>query len=436
MTPSTAKAPFESWDEAVGLVHRWLEQSERLDELMDRVSALAVGVERARVQHLVYGVFRHHLRLKSRISAKVNRAPRFRVQAILYVASYELIEALESGGADEGLVAKVVHHAVERAKKLVAFPEVRLLNAVLRKIAAELASEKAPAALSPSAVLADYFSHPEWLVRRWQAQFGAVSTRFLLEWNLKPAPVYVRWRSKTEQPPAWLLPTKWENFYTPEPRRWSEVEDFVSGGQLYVQDPSTRLAVDLLAPQKGETVLDLCAAPGGKSLMAADRMEEGTLVAVDLPGQRQDRLQQNLGRVAGVTSHIVLSDVAGALPKALQDKHLPPQYAAVLLDSPCSNTGVMRHRIDVKERLQESDIPKHARQQGELLLAAARLVAPGGRLVYSTCSIDPDENEGVISDFLKKRGAEYSLEEKAVSYPWESGHDGAAVFRLRRSSKL
>jgi len=424
-------AHFDPWDEAVGLIHRWLEHAERLDELMERVSSLAVGVERSRVQHLVYGVFRHHIRLQSRFSEMVGRPPRFRVQAILYVAGFELIEAMSDEERD-AQIAKVVHHAVEKGKQSVARPEAGLLNAVLRRLARELDTEAVPPALCPARILGSYFSHPEWLVSRWLIHFGAQSTRALLEWNQTPAPVYVRWRRMEHPVPEWLKPTAWKDFYVPESGRWREIEALVASGHLYVQDPSTRLAVDLLDVKPGEAVLDLCAAPGGKSVMLADRMGEGQLVAVDLPGQRQERLRQNLGRVCGVESFVLQSDVARSLGRSLAEEHLPLEFGAVLLDAPCSNTGVMRHRVDVKERLVESDIRKHARQQLGLLMAGALRVAPKGRLVYSTCSIDAEENESVVKAFLEEQRGAFELEKQILSYPWESGHDGAGVFRLRR----
>ena len=92
----------------------------------------------------------------------------------------------------------------------------------------------------------------------------------------------------------------------------------------------------------------------------------------------------------------------------------------------------MRHRIDVKWRLQSGDFQRHALQQRVLLEAAAHLVAPGGRLVYSTCSIDPEENEQVVAAFLKKSGGDFALEEQRLFLPWIDGHDGGGAFRLRR----
>ena len=125
-------------------------------------------------------------------------------------------------------------------------------------------------------------------------------------------------------------------------------------------------------------------------------------------------------------------DVLEGLSAELKVHGLPRLFTAVMLDAPCSNTGVMRHRVDVKWRLQEGDFQKHPRQQLALLAAAARLVAPAGRLVYSTCSIDTEENEHVVREFLADRHGQWTLEKSVTSRPWESGHDGAGAFLLRR----
>jgi 16S rRNA (cytosine967-C5)-methyltransferase len=205
-----------------------------------------------------------------------------------------------------------------------------------------------------------------------------------------------------------------------------------------MQDPSTRLSVELLDLQAGQTVLDLCAAPGGKSLLMADLMPEGDasgkIVALDLPGERIERLKENLSKIEAHDVALVQADLLEGVNQIFRDHQLPTQYDAVLLDAPCTNTGVMRHRVDVKWRLQERDFRKHAQQQLALLHAATRLVAPGGRFVYSTCSIDADENARVIKEFFDSRaGGPCELEKEVQSFPWETGHDGAGAFLMRRN---
>ena len=433
MNPENTTNERAPWPEAVGLVERWLGHDERADELLERADRRLGGVERARVQHLVFGVIRHHVRVAKILERHMKHAPRDRVLAVLHVAGFELIEAL-SGPDAAGTVPKVVHHGVEQSKRLVARAEQKLVNAVLRRLSEDLTTQAAPGPLAAAHVLGEYFSHPEWLVKRWLALYGAKPTRSLLEWNQTPATVLVRARRPFAGPvPAGLAPTKWEGFYEVEGGRWREVSPLVEQGILYVQDPSTRVPVDLLAPAAGESVLDLCAAPGGKSIACADRMGTGLIIAVDLPGPRQERLAQNLERIKGVKARRVEADIIHNLAIRLGAAAAPASYDAVLLDAPCSNTGVMRHRVDVKDRLEESDLEQHARQQVRMLGAASGFVKPGGRLVYSTCSIDTDENEVVVKTFLEKASG-WELVSQKLSKPWSDGHDGGAAFLLRRKA--
>ena len=428
IAPAGASA---AWPAAIGLLARWLDRRERVDELIESLPLGLVGAERAHCQHLVFGVIRHFGRLDGAVGSLVAHPPRFPTRAVLLMAGFELIEAAGSP-AEDGLVAKIVHHAVEQAKRVVSPAEARLVNAVVRKLAGLMAAPPPPK-LASAEVLAEYFSHPDWLVRRWLVDFGADATRRLLEWNQCPAKVYARWRG-AEAPPDFLQPTSWPGFFEVTSGHWPQVEPLLKRGQLYLQDPGTRLAVELLAPQPGETALDVCAAPGGKSLLIADTMKTGTLVALDQPGLRITRLKENLARIQGVTVALVQADLLAHPEEVLREHKLPETYSAVLIDVPCSNTGVMRHRVDVKWRLDPRDIDKHARQQLTLLHAAARLVAPGGRLVYSTCSIDPEENDRVVRAFFDSRaGGPFKLTGSAASLPWVTGHDGAAAFLLTKS---
>lgn len=430
--PFKPSDPVDAWALAVELLVRWLENNERVDALLDSLPRSLGRTERGRCQHLLFGAVRNLGRIEAIFAPMLARPPRTAVKAVLLIAGYELIE----GGGD-GHTARVVHHAVEQTKTLASLPESKMVNAVVRKIAAAIETQAEPAKLAGAVEIAAYYSHPEWLVRRWLAQFGAAGARSLLEWNQKPAPVYARWRAeggRAGEDAALFAETPWKGFYEVKPGAWARVETLVNDGTLFLQDPATRHAIELLAPKAGETVLDACAAPGGKSLAIADAMGgSGRVVALDLPGPRIERLNQNLSR-AKIDVALVQGDVMQVEREGVFEAcNLPKAYDAVLLDVPCSNTGVMRHRVDVKWRLQVSDFAKHARQQGDMLSAAARLVAPGGRLVYSTCSLDAEENDAVIKLFLEKTRGRFTLEGQRISQPWVDGHDGAAAFLLRKA---
>jgi 16S rRNA (cytosine967-C5)-methyltransferase len=429
--PFKAGLSVDAWALAVELLVRWLENNERVDALLDSLPRSLGRAERGRCQHLLFGAVRNLGRIEAIFAPMLARPPRTAVKAVLLIAGYELIE-----GGNDGHTARVVHHAVEQTKTLASLPESKMVNAVVRKIATAIEAQAEPAKNAGAIEIAEYYSHPEWLVRRWLAQFGAAGARDLLEWNQKPAPVYARWRAEggpAGEDAALFVATPWKGFYEVKSGAWARVETLVNDGTLFLQDPATRHAIELLAPKAGETVLDACAAPGGKSLAIADAMGSGRVVALDLPSPRIERLKQNLSRskidVALVQADLLQVERLGIL----EECNLPKAYDAVLLDVPCSNTGVMRHRVDVKWRLQVSDFAKHARQQGDMLSAAARLVAPGGRLVYSTCSLDAEENDQVIKLFLEKTRGRFTLEGQRISQPWVDGHDGAAAFLLRKA---
>jgi 16S rRNA (cytosine967-C5)-methyltransferase len=452
------------WTAAAGLLARWLGHRERIDRLMEQLPSSLGGADRARCQHLVYGVVRHAGRIEAALDRIVAHPPRFGTRAMLFLAGFELIE----DGADVGRAARIVHHAVGQAKIRASAAEGRLVNAVARKLAEALPLQDMPPVGAPAAALTEYYSHPLWLVKRWLGQHGDAATHALLEWNQRPAPIYARAReqvydinqynAKSKELAPLFVSTVWPHFYEVAPGRWAELEPLLKKGRFYVQDPSARLPVELLAPVLGEWVLDACAAPGGKSLLIADILaqfavngekpatvagmsspltsygESGRegVVALDLPGERMERLKENLA-LTHVPVALVPADLRSDPALMLRGQGLPDTYPAVLVDAPCTNTGVMRHRVDVKWRLQAADFNRHARQQLVLLEAAARLVAPGGRLVYSTCSIDPEENEEVVAAFLARTDGRFTLAAQILSKPWETGHDGGGAFLLRRA---
>ncbi|MCX6913069.1 MAG: RsmB/NOP family class I SAM-dependent RNA methyltransferase, partial [Verrucomicrobia bacterium] len=193
-------------------------------------------------------------------------------------------------------------------------------------------------------------------------------------------------------------------------------------GLFYVQDSSTLLAVRELDPQPGEHVLDLCAAPGGKLTYIAQLMRnEGHLLAHDTASERLKLIEQNCARL-GVTY------VQTLLPSTL---HAPRStlFDRVLIDAPCSNTGVMRRRVDLRWRIRLEEVGRlQATQQG-LLRQAAALLKPGGTLVYSTCSLEPEENGLVVNEFLSEHTA-FKLERTRELLPFVEGVDGTYVARM------
>jgi 16S rRNA (cytosine967-C5)-methyltransferase len=194
---------------------------------------------------------------------------------------------------------------------------------------------------------------------------------------------------------------------------------------FYVQDPSTLLAIRELNPRPGETSLDFCAAPGGKTTFIAQLLRnEGRIVARDVADDRLKLVQENCTRL-GVTCVDTRN--------ATQFPPLSSQFDRVLVDAPCSNTGVMRRRVDLRWRIRPEEIERLRKAQLDLLKQAAAQVKPGGTLVYSTCSLEPEENQELVKEFLAGH-AGYTLEYERALLPFADGVDGAFVARLKRSS--
>ena len=207
-------------------------------------------------------------------------------------------------------------------------------------------------------------------------------------------------------------------------------------GAFYIQDPGTLLAVEWLDPQPGERILDLCAAPGGKMSYIAQRMRnEGVLVALDNHPNRLRLLRQNVRRLGITCARIELGDdapAAAATPVALRrDSEL---FDRVLVDAPCSNTGVMRRRVELRWRVRQSELRRLQTAQVRLLRQALTRLQTGGILVYSTCSLEPEENTEVIRAVLES-APEFELERERLLTPTQNGVDGAYVAVLRRRER-
>ncbi len=300
-----------------------------------------------------------------------------------------------------------IYETVECARK----PVQGLINAVLRKAAhfrARMLREL------PDIELAIQYSHPHWLWKRWKKLYGVENTVALMDWNNQPAETFYR-----------------PNLLNPPPEGAEEpenVRDAMATGHYYITDPSTSHAPELLAPKPGELVLDACAAPGGKAIHLAGLMKnEGRLVCMDSNEKRLPRLNENLERCGVTIAEVAQHDWTAPAPAELHDS-----FDAVLLDVPCSNTGVLRRRVDARWRLQKIDIANLVEIQNAILREAALCVKPGGRLVYSTCSIDPEENIDLVSSFVEKN-PEFTLGESQQILPFKDQTDGAFAALLHRS---
>jgi len=418
---------FDPWRWAAERLRRFLLNQPRLSHLLEGLPAEADRTARRRALRLLVGTVRHLGLIEHCLSELVPKRPRAGLRAGLLIAGYELMETPQRA-------APIVSHAVDRIGRAYSAPERRLANAVLRRLPERIAAARRLSESSGPDALAVRFSHPRWLVERWLAAFGREATLEMLEAD-QEEPVFFAWKEEGELPGELASGLKESEeapgFWRAEGESWPRALEAAEAGLLYIQNPSAAEAADWLGEAVGQgrvALLDLCAAPGGKTLRLrrrlSDRLER--LVAVDLPGPRLERMAANFERRRGFPVKIVAGDVRELDPGRIG------RFDGVLLDAPCSNTGVLRRKPDVKWRLAEADIPKLADLQGELLRAAAALVRPGGRLLYSVCSVEPEENEGVIEAFAEARHDAFALVERRLQLPDLAGRDGAGLTLFRR----
>jgi 16S rRNA (cytosine967-C5)-methyltransferase len=305
-----------------------------------------------------------------------------------------------------------VSESVELAKRYGHKGTAGLVNAVLRRLAAETPQRREAAAPSEepqsAEAIAERYSHPVWLVRRWLAQLGADETIALCQADNTPWPLCLRantllvsreaLRERLAAEGATAEPARYAADCViarqlPPGKRLHELPSYREG-LFQVQDESAALVAQLVAPQPGEFVVDLCSAPGGKTTaLAALMANRGGVLACDLHENRLQLVRANCERL-----HVAIADyrVVDARDLALGDP-----ADRVLLDAPCSGLGVLGRKSDVRWNKREEDIARMAALQAELIHHAATLVRPGGTLVYSTCTLEPDENERVVEEFLE-----------------------------------
>ena len=341
---------------------------------------------------------------------------------LLRIGAYQLtrLERVPAYGA--------VQATVEVAKRASGNRGAGLVNAVLRRVASGDGTVQPKRPAANAAELADAFSHPRWLVERWEEHFGFARTRALLDHNNRRPRLCirnVRWSAEmlrdrlNERGISWSRAAFGDGFVVSAER----VENLPGyhEGAFIVQDAAQARLLEHAAIPDGALVWDACASPGGKAAILSRR---GPVVASDLNAERIGRLRETLNRVAS-HAHVVRADASRPpLAKGRVD--------VTLIDAPCSATGTLQRHPDGRWRLTEDRIKSSSRRQEELLVGASRAVHPGALLVYMTCSLEPEENADLIESFLTTH-ADFARDgEDLFLFPPDAGTDGGFVARLRR----
>lgn len=424
-------------DIAARVLLRRLQGSAFVEDLLDDAFATTKmrPDDRRLAQEMVYGCVRWQGTLDWLVARKTEDRPQIpQVQVFLRLGLYQLF-----------FLDRIPPHAacfetVEIAKRLGFLNQANFINAILRRSEADRAEIQTQLAELKATQPALGYSHPEWLVDKWTARWGTDETRRLLEWNNTAPLTHVRVNTLKTTPEAllerWRLKEHVEYDFVTCP--WADAGQVFAlkthpsiatmgsfrDGWFYVQDPSTLLAVQTLDAWAGESILDLCAAPGGKTAYIAQKMEnDGELLACDTSPDRLRLVTENCTRL-GVTC--VKTMALGDHPAAAL---IQRKFDKVLVDAPCSNTGVLRRRLDLRWRVRPEELDRLRETQSDLLRLAAAHLKPGGTLVYSTCSLEPEENADVVQEFLAAH-PRFKLESERDLLPFRDGVDGAYVAKL------
>jgi len=420
-----------------------LRRGELLDASFDRQTTRLDPRDRRFTRELTYGMLRRRAWLDGLLDTRV-RGGLGRldpdVHDLLRLGAYQLLY-MRSVPAYAAIA-----QTVELAKRRHGVGPSRLANAVLRRLDREGEDVKVATPADPIDALSLAESHPRWLVARWVARWGEEETRRLLRANNVEAPLVARpIHAVREQVEAMLeaagitvadAPLVSDSILLASPvSALTELGAFRQG-LFHLQDPASTLVTKYAAIPEGAEVADVCAAPGGKSTELSRRA--GAVFSSDLSFARLRRVVENARRMELQT---ILPYVADARRPALR------YVDAVLIDAPCTGTGTFRRHPDARWRLKASDLAVMAALQREMLRAASTVVVPGGLLVYSTCSLETEENDAQVERFLSDH-PDWKLEPPAEGavppsaldagrlrvLPQRHGTDGAFAARLRRAS--
>jgi 16S rRNA (cytosine967-C5)-methyltransferase len=431
---------------AVTVLNQFDSTGNYVGPILDKL--LAQAEEKQRATDIVFGCVRN-LKTIDMVVTKLADCPIERIPAkvlnVIRVGAYELIYLPATAEY------AIVNEAVENAKAVVGKKQTAFVNAVLRQIARHIQNRQIPLSRantqrtlpqtsstgcefdtdilpnpkdSPADFLSAAFSLPKWLISNWLDEYGAELTRQIcFASNRKPS-IYIR--PNTLKTTATKLAEKLrqagidleivcdeEMIEVKSPRAVTELPGFAEG-LFSIQDITAAQPLRLLQPKPQWTILDLCAAPGTKTTQLAElAADKAKIIATDIDGERLKKVKESITRL-GIKSVTVIE-----YEKLFENSKfsiLNSQFDAVLLDVPCSNTGVLAKRIEARYRIKPKAIKELTKIQGGLLKTAASMIKPEGKICYSTCSIQRCENSDIVNAFMKQH-PEFSLEKENLLLP-------------------
>jgi 16S rRNA (cytosine967-C5)-methyltransferase len=456
----TSRRPTTARAVAVAVLNQFEPKSNYAGPILNKL--LHKTKERQRATDLVFGTIRNRSAIDM-VIAKFADCPVERIPAkllnIIRVASFELVYSSQTSEH------AIVNEGVESAKAVAGKKQTGFVNAVLRQIARHITNRQIPLPeadakrtlpqslaagcefdtdilpdpkISPAQYFSTTFSLPKWLVTDWLGEFDAELTRQICFASNRRPSIYIRpntLKTTTQQLAEKFRQADIDLEIVPDesmikiksPRAVTQLPGFEEG-LFTVQDITASQVVSILQPQAGWAILDLCAAPGTKTTQVAELIEDSAkIIATDIDSDRLKKVKENTDRLG-------INSVKIAAYERLQkvSTEIGP-FDCVLLDVPCSNTGVLAKRIEARYRIKPKAIKELTKIQTELLKTAAEMLKPQGRIAYSTCSIQKQENSQLVKDFLLDN-KNFKLESQKLTLPSTESHDhdGGYVAIIKR----
>jgi 16S rRNA (cytosine967-C5)-methyltransferase len=392
-----------------------VEEGVFVDMLLDKARESFDARDSAFLLTLVYGTLRNRSRLDwalNQFSAQPVEKTDVWTRNILRFGAYQMLFL------DRVPASAAVNTSTELAK--IYGKKQSYVNGLLRNLNRRRHSIIEPGFNDLARRLATVYSHPEWVVRRWLNRFGVEQTETLLGWNNRDAPLVIRTNAlKTtrdmlkarltdqgvDSVATGFSETGLEIISSPAIRTLAAYQQ----GLFIVQDQAAQLVSLMLSPKPEETVLDACAAPGGKATHLAEIMRNrGTIVALEQDATRMNRIDENSRRLGCTIVVPTMGDAA---------QYQQGRYDKILIDAPCSGLGVLRRHPDGRWNKSERTIRDRSAVQRRILENCAQLLNLGGVLVYATCTTEPEENEDVISSFLSQAGKAFIIDDPRPYLP-------------------
>lgn len=433
-------------DAALDVILRVFDRGVHLDESLDKTLRRKAPSDRGRrfMTQLVYGTVRHR-RLCDHVLQKICTQPLDKLPtAILAVLRMGVFQSVFCNQVNK---PSMVNTSVDLARRRGHAGTARLTNAILRRVPESIDAIEFPE--DPAAYIGVRYSLPDWLVKDWLDEFGRETTEELAAASALEAATTFRANTLKESAEVLQARLKKAGIETTKATTIPEELTVIGGGAFYrtkaflegrftLQDPASMLASHLVEPKAGERILDMCAAPGGKTTHLAQlSADEGMIVAADHQRRRLYRLEENVARLEVRSARAVVMD--GGVPC------FGPVFDRVLVDAPCSGLGTLRRHPDLKWHTNPAAVKRLAAQQRALLRSAAALCRPGGTVVYSVCTIGAAETTAVVADAHAEMKLEFEdgpewLDTWRIgkgqyrTLPSSGGLDGFFLTRFRKPS--